>query len=41
MAFDCKFMVNANSFTGKMLHFMTFCACNFITDRLIANYEIF
>ena len=32
-------MVNTNSFTGKKLHFMTFCTCDFITDRSIASYQ--
>jgi len=32
-------MVNTNSFTGKALHFMTFCTFDFITDRSIASYQ--
>jgi len=38
-ALDGKCVVNTNSFTRKTLHFMTFCTCDFITERSIANYQ--
>jgi len=36
---DGKCVVKTNSFTGKTLCFMTFCTCDFITDRSIASYQ--
>ena len=32
-------MVNRSLFTGKALHFLTFCTCFFITDRSIASSQ--